>query len=140
MLDIELIELLTLLLAFISVWQYVSRNDEFPMLLVLFFYLTGISRYNAVMSGTSNWAYMAYAYNIFEMNGELAIEALNYFFLGTCVFVLSYIVASSRRPEVQQIDDSEALSEFLKKKQFWIIVLYVIFLILNINNQIKIKH
>jgi len=131
MLDIELIELLTLVLAFLSAWQYVSRNDEFPMLLVLFFYLTGISRYNAVMSGTSRWAYVAYAYNIFEMNGELAIEALNYFFLGTCVFVLSYIVARSRRPEVQQIDDSQTLSEFLKKKQVWIIVLYVIFLILN---------
>ena len=33
MLDIELIELLTLVLAFLSAWQYVSRNDEFPMLL-----------------------------------------------------------------------------------------------------------
>ena len=100
MLDIDLIEILTLLLALLGVWQYLNRNDEFPLLLILFFYLTGIARYNAVMSGTSRWAYVAYAYNIFEMNEELAIEALNYFFLGTAVFTITYIIASSRRPQV----------------------------------------
>ncbi len=131
MLDIDLIEILTLLLALLGVWQYLNRNDEFPLLLILFFYLTGIARYNAVMSGTSRWAYVAYAYNIFEMNEELAIEALNYFFLGTAVFTITYIIASSRRPQVATIDTPELLSEFLKKRQLPIIILYVIFLIVN---------
>ncbi|MCQ2974544.1 MAG: oligosaccharide repeat unit polymerase [Bacteroidales bacterium] len=131
MLDIDIIELLTLFLAFVGIWQYLTKSDEFPLLIILFFYLTGIARYNAVMSGYSKWAYVAYAYNIFEMNEELAIQALNYFFLGTAVFVITYIIASSNRPTVQIIDNHSLLSQFLKKNQKLIIGMYIFFLIFN---------
>lgn len=131
MLDLETIELFTWLLAGLGVIQYFRKGDEFILLLVAFFYLTGISRYNAVMSGNAEWVRVNYAIDIFEMTDELAIEALNYFFLGTAVFSIAYAIFSEKQKRYRIIDNDQVFSQFLKSKQKMIIVLFVLFLLVS---------
>ena len=129
--NIELVEFFTVILFILGVIQYVNKNDEFVLLLVAFFYLTGIARYNAVTSGKAEWVDVAYAKEIFFLTDELAEEALGYFFMGTAIFAISYIILNLRKPRYKPIDNNKIFSDFLKSKQKIIIYLYIFFLIVN---------
>lgn len=131
MLDFETIEFLTYILAGIGVVQYFRKTDEFVLLLVAFFYMTGIMRYQAVMSGQSEWVQVNYAINIFHMDNELAIQALNLFFMGTFVFSICYIIFSEKQIRYRYLDNDEIFSQFLKSKQKLIVILYVVFLLIS---------
>ena len=131
MLDFETIEFLTYILAGIGVVQYFRKTDEFVLLLVAFFYMTGIMRYQAVMSGQSEWVQVNYAINIFHMDNELAIQALNLFFMGTFVFSICYIIFSEKQKRYRYLDNDEIFSQFLKSKQKLIVILYVVFLLIS---------
>ena len=129
--NVELIQFFTIILFVIGILQYLNKSDEFVLLLVVFFYLTGIARYNAVISGKANWVDVAYAREIFFLTDDLAIEALGYFFMGTAVLSISYLLLNLHKPKYKLIDDNKILGEFLKSKQKLIIWLYIFFLIVN---------
>ncbi len=129
--NVELIQFFTIILFVIGILQYLNKSDEFVLLLVVFFYLTGIARYNAVISGKANWVDVAYAREIFFLTDDLAIEALGYFFMGTAVLSISYLLLNLHKPKYKLIDDNKILREFLKSKQKLIIWLYIFFLIVN---------
>jgi len=103
------------------------KNDELPMLFVLFFYTSGLQRYTLVTAGAERWVRVAYSKNIFNLNDELGLEALNYFFLGTLVITISYaIFAFSRKPPKVFKDDSETLLYFIRQNQVIIIATFVL--------------
>jgi hypothetical protein len=109
-------------LGLFAVVVFFIRNDEIPVLLVLFFYTSGIQRYTLVTSGAERWVRVAYAKNIFNLTDELGLQALNYFFLGTLVFTLAYSVfAFSRKPPPNFKDDSLTLLYFIRQNQLIIV-------------------
>ena len=92
------------------------------MLLVLFFYTSGLQRYVLVTSGAERWVRVAYAKNIFNLTDELGLQALNYFFLGTLVLTVAYsIFAFTRKPPPVFRDDPLTLQYFLRQNQLVII-------------------
>jgi len=117
----------TMMLGFLSMALFFIKNDEFPMLFVLFFYQSGLSRYNLVVAGGDQWVRVAYSKNIFSLTNELGLQALNYFFLGTAVLTFTYCMFSFFRKEPTVFKDSESsLAEFLKKYQLMIVVGFAI--------------
>lgn len=128
---IDIIEILSVILFFIGIYHYLTQNDEFVLLLMAFYYATGLFRYLAVLRGDSQWAIVAYAYDIFDLNDELALEALNYFLLGTAIFSISYVALFSASKVVQTKDNQQLFKKFILKNQRLIIVLFVFFLLVN---------
>lgn len=103
------------------------RNDEIPILLVLFFYTSGLQRYTLVTIGAERWVRVAYAKNIFNLTDELGLEALNYFFFGTLIFTCSYsFFAFSRKPPPAFKDDGVSFLFFIRQNQFTIITTFLI--------------
>ncbi len=117
----------TMFLGLLALIFFIIKNDEVLILLVLFFYTSGLSRYNLVVSGAERWVRVAYAKNIFNLTNELGLQALNYFFMGTVVFSVAYFLfGMSRKPPETFKDDRFALNSFLKKYQIRILVLFII--------------
>lgn len=131
--SVELISFLTFFLFLLALYQFFTKNDEFLFLPVIFFAATGIMRYNAVLAGTSKWAVVAYAQNIFDLNNELASTAINLFFLGTAIFTITYFLKRQSVNFFQQnkLDKQKLLIEFVHHNQLFIIGLLIFFVILN---------
>ena len=129
--DIDIIQIVTVLLGVLAMYQFFFRNDEFLILLLLFFIATGLLRYIAVLSGETNWAIVAYAKDIFDLNDELALVALNYFLLGTATFMITYFLMYVNAPLKYKIDNQSNFNNFLMSKQKLIFILFGIFLVLN---------
>jgi len=114
-------------LGLFSVVVFFIRNDELPILFVLFFYTSGLQRYTLVTAGADRWVRVAYSKNIFNLTDELGLQALNYFFLGTLVITLAYsLFAFSRKPPTAFKDDSLMLLYFVRQNQFLIVSLFAI--------------
>lgn len=129
---LESIIAITFILIAISVAYYFRRNDEFALLIVLFFVATGLNRYLTVVSGENEWVNVKYAYSIFYFDDVLALEALNLFLLGTGVFVLCYIMFNKTKPASPIAEDSYfSLSSFLHQKKKFILYLFVAFIFIN---------
>ncbi len=129
---IEIIKIVSYLLMAHAIFYYIRRNDEFPGLIIAFFYFTGLFRYNALQSGRADYVNVAYRFDIFVMTPYKAELALGYFFLGTLLFYLFYVLfRRHKHPSQPSIDNSELFTAFLKSKSFFIITLFVLFLIIN---------
>jgi len=121
--------LILLILAFM---HYMKYNDEFLFLPVLFFFLTGITRFKAVSDGKADWVSVAYTRNIFtEMTFEKALFALGLFFLGTMVFSLSYSMNNARQKYPVVVDNDDLFKSFIRSKRVLIIGMFVFFVGLN---------
>jgi hypothetical protein len=117
----------TMILGLLSMVLFFIKNDELPIMFVLFFYTSGLSRYNLVVSGGDRWVRVAYAKNIFNLTNELGLQALNYFFLGTAVMCVSYFLFSMTRKEPKVFKDNDRLLQsFLKQNQVPIIIIFLI--------------
>ncbi|MFZ5940787.1 MAG: hypothetical protein ACOYXB_09450 [Bacteroidota bacterium] len=120
------------ILLILAVWHYFKYNDEFLFLPVLFFMLTGISRYKAVLSGKANWVSVAYTRNIFtEMTFDKALWALGLFFLGTFILSVTYSLVNSRRRYPPVIDNDDLFTSFMREKRILILILFFFFVVLN---------
>jgi len=108
MFDIHLLWIATILFLAYSVYYFLRRNDELPVLVVLFLIATGLMRYGAVISGKSEWVNINYQLAIFNLNDDLALRALDLFLLGTTLFVISYAISSRFIPK-RNYNDSEQL-------------------------------
>jgi hypothetical protein len=121
-----------LLLLLLAIRHYFRFNDEFLFLPVLFFYFTGITRYQAVLAGKSNWVSVAYTRNIFtEMTFEKALWALGLFFLGTFLLSVSYSWHNNRLSYPDVVDDDDTFKTFIQEKRRLIFWLFVFFVVLN---------
>ncbi len=117
----------TMFLGLFATVVFFIKNDELPMLFVLFFYTSGLQRYTLVTIGAERWVRVAYAKNIFNLTDELGLQALNYFFLGTLTITLAYsFFAFSRKPPPVFRDDSMTLLYFLRQNQFVILTGFII--------------
>ncbi len=88
--NLETIILLSIFLFLISFSYFLKNNDEFPLLVIIFFAATGLNRYHSVLIGDVNWIKVSYAYSIFSLDDALALEALNLFLLGSFFLIISY--------------------------------------------------
>ncbi len=128
--SIEIINILTFVLFGLVVAHYFQRSDEFLFLPIFFFIATGIFRYEAVISGETEWAKVAYALDIFNLTNELGEVALNYFFFGTGTFILAYLFFSGNVEERRVVYDSmELFRKFLGQYRRYIIYLFILVLI-----------
>ena len=106
----------TMALAMLALVLFVVKNDELLGLFVFFFYTSGLNRYNLVTSGAERWVRVAYSKNIFSMTDEIALVALNYFFLGTAVLSVAYFTFSMFRKAPERFkDDAQSQKSFLSK-------------------------
>lgn len=113
-------------LGLLAMVVFFIRNDELPMLLVLFFYTSGLQRYSLVTAGAERWVRVAYSKNIFNLTDELGLEALNYFFLGTMVLTVAYSIFSfTRKPPTRFNDEPVSLLYFIRKNQVTIILGFI---------------
>jgi hypothetical protein len=103
------------------------KNDEIPILLVLFFYNSGLQRYTLVTAGADRWVRVAYSKNIFNLTDELGLEALNYFFQGTAALTLAYsfLTFSRKAPEVFK-DEPLTFLYFIRRNQTLIITGFIL--------------
>ncbi len=131
--SIGLIEIITYILIFLALRHFLRFNDEFLFLPILFFFSTGLQRYNAVAEGNADWVSVAYSYNIFTpMTDAKAIYALTLFLTGTLIFIFSYIYYNKKLPYPTIYKDSpDLLSEFVKEKKQFILVGFIVFLGIN---------
>ncbi len=131
--SLGLIIALTYILIFLALRHFIRFNDEFLFLPVMFFYATGLQRYEAVTSGNTHWVRVAYSYNIFTpMTDEKAMTALGLFMTGTIIFILSYIYYNKKLPYPNLFkDNNELLSEFVKEKKQFILIGFIVFLGIN---------
>jgi len=122
----------SLLLLLMAIRHFFKFNDEFLFLPVFFFYLTGISRYTAIVAGKATWVSVAYTRNIFtEMTLEKGMWALGLFFLGTFIFSVAYSIYNGRMSYPDMVDNDDLFSEFIKEKRRIILGLFVFFVVLN---------
>jgi hypothetical protein len=132
MLDIQYIWYLTIALVAYSVYYFFRKGDELPALLVLFLISTGLLRYQAVVSGKSDWVVVNYDKIYFALTDEKAVEALNLMLLGTAVLLIAYTVFSSymRSPKVK-VDNESVFTQFIIKHKWKIQGGFYVFLPLN---------
>jgi len=130
--SIELIILLTLILLVIAFIHFFRCNDEFLLILPLFFLATGISRYYTVINGYAKWVTVKYAVAVFRLSNELALVALNLFFWGTTIFFFSYYITYNLRPKNKlSYENQDLFVIFLSHHKYKLFVLFGIFLIIN---------
>lgn len=127
MMQADTITVGTMILGLIAMTLFFIKNDEFLVLVVIFFYQSGLNRYNLVMSGYERWVVVAYKKNIFNLTDELGLVALNYFFIGTAVLTISYFIISlTRKPPKQFLDTEIPLNKFLQQYQYQILIMFSI--------------
>ena len=132
MLSFEEIRIVFYVLAAMAVYNFLKYKDEFVILLVYFFYSAGIKRYqHIVVEGKSSWTVVKYARDIFHLNNELALIALNLIALGTFLFSASYILFNTTGEEVPKKDDPIILGKFVNKQRYFILTLFLVFLFFN---------
>ncbi|WP_373551436.1 hypothetical protein [Haliscomenobacter sp.] len=133
--DANALSILAYFLLLIAVIYFFRRNDEVPILLTIFFLLTGLSRYYAVASGRVGWVYVAYSrIGIFNLNDKSALTALNYFFLGTAVLSITYMFFKTNIKNTQRYyfrDTNLYFKDFILQRSNLIIRLFVFFIVLN---------
>lgn len=132
LLDLESIQIIFGFLVFIGLAHYVKTNDEALLLVLYFYYTAGLNRFMVVQEGLSPYVYVAYAYNIFSMNDELAMIALNHMLFGTGLIVLSYLLTSMVYPKLkEQKENDKQLKAFVMLNQRYIILGFIVMLIIN---------
>ena len=121
------------MLFIIGIIIFLSKNDEIPLILPLFFLITGLFRYQKVQEGAANWVVVNYTLDIFNLNDKKAQIALQYFLLGTVFFLLSYLFFRYLSLPVNEVkeDKPHSFDLFLKKKTSFILILFVLFTITN---------
>jgi hypothetical protein len=131
--SLDLIVLCTLLLLAFALYHFFRSGDELPTLLVIFFYMTGINRYNVVLAGKSKWAFVKYSYITFQFNDQLAMQALSYFFLGTAIFFISYMLFHRQKYYVEPRfgENQDLFNAFILEKRMLVIGLFVFFTMIN---------
>ena len=78
------------ILLFLSIYWFLKRNDELPILFnALLFYVTSY-RYWAVNQGINNWISLT-QYGLSPVNNESATDALNYIVVGQIVLMSVYM-------------------------------------------------
>lgn len=133
MLDFQSISYIFYALLALVLVIFLFKNDEFLLVVISFFYSSGLARYELVaIDHKKGWVYVAYAKKIFSLNHQLGLEALNLFMLGTALFCLSYAVFRIfSRPAKARQENQKMLLNFVRSKQQFILVLFVFFLIVN---------
>jgi hypothetical protein len=127
--SIDTYEILTLILLLLAFFHFRKYNDEFLFLPILFFWSTGIERFNAVAEGKASWVAVNYTRQIFTtMTTEKAMVALGYFALGTLILYLSYVFHNRKvRYPTHYIDNPDLFSQFIQSNKTLILSLFVIF-------------
>ncbi len=132
MLDLDSIQFVFGAMVVLGLVHYFRTNDEVLLLILYFYYTAGLNRFMVVQEGLSPYVYVAYAYNIFSMNDELAMIALNHMLLGTGLFTVSYLLTSLVYPKLKdQRETDTQLKAFVMSNQRYIILGFVVMLIIN---------
>jgi hypothetical protein len=131
MLSFNLINILTFVLLGFGIYRFFRDGEEIPLLILLFFLLTGIRRYAAVQLGLADWVYVKYSFDIFTMDEEKAQRAMNLFFMGTALFVAAFYFFYNRKGQPAPIDDNDLFHVFLYQKRYFILILFGLFFVLN---------
>lgn len=130
--DVQMITYLTMGLFLLALVVFFFKNDEFLLLLVLFFYSTGINRYNSVVLGKEKWVVVAYSKNIFSLNNDLGLQALNYYFWGVFTFSLAYFIFKYNYNRQLRFQDNKAiLVSYLEKNKVLILVSFLAIAFIN---------
>lgn len=119
------------ILGVLTLLYFIYQSDEVPMLMAALYGINGLYRYFVVVINPNQrkvgWVVVAYSRNIFELNEDLALKALNYFLLGTVVFIAAYILTKALiGPPKQKLDIKPMLGQFMLQKRSIIVGLFAL--------------
>ena len=122
---------ITLILFTIIYWW--SKNDEFPFLIAIFFYMTGIKRYEGIYDGEVNWVRVNYAGNAdrFHFSFDHADQCLTWMLLGSILLIFTYTLSQSKKTRWLVAHDSDDFKKFILKYSDKIFYGFIFFLIFN---------
>ncbi|WP_066633751.1 hypothetical protein [Labilibacter marinus] len=131
--SIGIIEIITYTLILLAFLHFRKYNDEFLFLPILFFWTTGLQRFNAVLEQKADWVEVAYTFNIFTaMTNTKAMIAMGYFLLGTALFFFSYQFYNKKLPYPEYARDNQDLfAQFIATKKSFILGFFIFFLMIN---------
>jgi hypothetical protein len=132
MLSYEQIEILTYILLIVCGIYYQKKDNILPLILAFSFFSSGLSRFNAVaVKRTVGYVRVA-GWDIFDMNDKLALECLNLFYLGTVLFIMSFMYFKSvySRAQKEKIDSKELFKKFISKNRVFILFIVVFYFII----------
>lgn len=118
-------------LGVLTLLYFIYQSDEVPMLMAALYGINGLYRYFVVVVNPNNrkvgWVVVAYSRNIFDLNEDLALRALNYFLLGTVIFAGGYIITKAiiGAPK-QKLDIKPMMGQFMLQKRSIIIGLFAL--------------
>jgi len=128
MLGIYGLKIVSYILLGFSLLYFLQKNDEVPFLIAVFFYMTGISRYEAVVTGDIDWVVVNYIDNFFILDEGIAVKALNLFVAGTIILMVSYIFFKNKIVINKRIHDSrDTFQVYSVQKQKLIVLGFLVF-------------
>lgn len=133
MLNFETVNIIDIVLVLLGVYLYMKQNDEFPLILAIFNYSICISRYKLIQEGVIDYVRVNYEFNIFHLDDEKAIIAMNYIMLGTICFFVFYLIFKNQYKSKPQhiLDKQSTLTSFIKINQTKIIGGFLMFFAVN---------
>jgi len=135
MLEFEVIKWLTYGLLAICFWFFIKKQNEVPFIYWFFFYSSGLRRYELIaIERKTTYVVVAY-WDMFIMNDEIALQALNYFFLGTALFTVLFIYFYSTKPlKVQNLDNDDIFEKFTINN---LTLIFSVFFVTSLLNTLK---
>lgn len=118
----------------LAIYNFFKNNDELLILIVYFCWSAGFKRYsNVVFNNKGNWTVVKYARDIFHLNNDVALVALNILVLGTFSFAIPYVIfnINSNASKIQKIDNASIFAKFVAKQRFFIVSMFVFYIIFN---------
>lgn len=132
MLSVTAIAALFYVLVALFLVYFLIKNDEFLVFVLLFFYSAALTRYELILEGKAKYVFVAYAKNIFTMNHNIGLEALNLMFVGTVILSLTYIAFQwNYKPPRKRLDDDGMLRRYLAKNRTIILTSFGFIFIFN---------
>jgi hypothetical protein len=127
MFSYEIIRWSTYLLAIASVIFFIRKENEVPLIYIFFFFSSGLQRYEVTTIDQSIGYVVVAGWDIFTMNAEIALEALNYFFIGVATFLVAYFIFYKDKPKSYIDSDSElTLMRYIQSHLPLVISIFVI--------------
>jgi hypothetical protein len=142
MLPYESVLYCSLFLFLVGGVYFLTMNDEVPLVLVILYLVSGLYRYYVVGINPNNlkvgWVVVAYSRSIFSLTNDLALLALNYFLMGTAIFMFSYILFNAMMGSISRTktDQETMLKSYVLRKRTFVITLFILFTIINFYSRI----
>lgn len=135
---VQIIAFISIILVLYGLLYYVRNDDEIVLLFALFNWAVGVRRYKLLSGGVFDYVRVNYERDLFTMNDDYALTAMSYILIGTIIFVVAYVLFSSKRHLAR--DNSQLYKLYLKINQGKILLGFIVFFMLTLALRSRVTH